>query len=155
MPAHGERLRNTFLASSSRNHDFRLSEEGKLSGILEPLLTSSCFNHGENRELEKYTHTLHTAHTQVHRHTHWCFVLLFSVAVLNNRGGPQCLWGFWKSEFYIKLCVQMDINTSLRRLSIAYIRRSKGSKTPHSGPRQKSTQSNMAVLYSNLPLISP
>ena len=49
----------------------------------------------------------------------------------------------------------MDINTSLRRLSIAYIRCSKGSKTPNSGPCQKSTQSNMAVLYSNLPLISP
>lgn len=76
MPAHGERLQNTFLASSSRNYDFRLSEEGKLSGILEPLLTSSCFNHGENGELEKCTHTLPTAHTQVHRHTHWCFVLV-------------------------------------------------------------------------------
>lgn len=48
----------------------------------------------------------------------------------------------------------MDINTSLRRLSIAYIRCSKGSKTPRSGPRQKTTQSNMAVLHSNLLLIS-
>lgn len=137
MPAHGERLRNTFLASS-RNYNLRLSEEGKLSGILEPLLTSSCFNQGGNRELEKYTHTRHTAHTQVHRHTHCCSELLFSVAVLNSRGGPRCLWGFWKSEFYIKLCVQMDINTSLRRLSVAYIRCSKGSKnSPATAPIKK------------------
>ena len=49
----------------------------------------------------------------------------------------------------------MDINTSLKRLSIAYIRCSKWSKTPRSGPRQKMTKSHMAVIYSNLPLISP
>ena len=34
----------------------------------------------------------------------------------------------------------MDINTSLKRLSIAYIRCSKWSKTPRSHPRQKNDQ---------------